>query len=140
MMSADTLLTHLEGVKRTGQGRWVAKCPAHADKSPSLSIRELDDGRVLLHDFAGCSVDEIVGAVGMELSDLYPPREIQYAKAERRPFTADDALRCLSFEAMLLVIVSNDFKNGKELSDEDHARLVVAAGRIAEAERLCHGK
>ena len=45
-MSADVLLSILEGVKRTGPGRWMARCPAHGDKSPSLSIRELDDGRV----------------------------------------------------------------------------------------------
>jgi len=139
-MTVDNLISRLTGVKKTGANRWLARCPAHPDQLPSLSIRELDDGRVLLHDFAGCSVDEIVAAVGMEPSDLFPPREIQHAKAERRPFTADDALRCLSFEATLLVIASNDLRNGKALSDQDHARLVVAAGRIAAAERFCYGQ
>jgi len=45
------------GSRGAGPGRWVASCPAHEELSPSLSIRELEDGRVLLHDFAGCDLD-----------------------------------------------------------------------------------
>jgi DNA primase len=47
-MSAEALLAHLDKVRRTGAGRWIARCPAHDDKSPSLAIRELDDGRTLI--------------------------------------------------------------------------------------------
>jgi len=49
MTAAQRLLDRLDGVKRVADGRWMAKCPAHEDKRPSLSIRETDDGRVLLH-------------------------------------------------------------------------------------------
>ena len=55
-MTAATFLDRLDGVKRTGAGRWLARCPAHDDKRASLAVRELDDGRVLVHDFAGCAV------------------------------------------------------------------------------------
>jgi DNA primase len=48
------LLSRLTGLKQTAKG-WVALCPAHADKSPSLSIRLADDGKILLHCFAGCA-------------------------------------------------------------------------------------
>jgi hypothetical protein len=44
----------LVDAKRAGPGKWLAHCPAHSDSSPSLSIREGMDGRVLLHCFAGC--------------------------------------------------------------------------------------
>lgn len=64
-MSVDALLSRLDGVKRTGPGRWIARCSAHDDRHASLSVRELDDGRVLVHDFAGCSVEEVLAAVGM---------------------------------------------------------------------------
>lgn len=75
MTPAERLLERLEAVRETGPGRWLARCPSHEDGRPSLSIREGDDGRVLAHCFAGCPVEEIVSAVGLELSDLFPPRE-----------------------------------------------------------------
>jgi DNA primase len=53
-MKVDAFLDKLTKVKRTGNGTWLACCPAHEDRSPSMSVRELDDGRVLVHCFAGC--------------------------------------------------------------------------------------
>ena len=137
-MAIENLLSRLEGVRNTGAGRWISRCPAHDDKSPSLSIREIDDGRVLIHCFAECDISQIVSEVGLELSDLFPAKPIHDAKPIRRPFSADDALRCLSFEGTLLVIAARDLADGKALSEQDHARLLVAVARIAEAERLCH--
>lgn len=52
MADVNRLLDPLEKVKKTGTDRWIARCPAHADKSPSLSIRYADD-RILLHCFGG---------------------------------------------------------------------------------------
>jgi len=133
-MSAETLLSRLDKVRRTGAGRWIARCPAHDDKSPSLSIRELDDGRTLVHCFAGCSVREVVTAVGMELSDLFPPRPLlDGRKPERRPFSSDDALRCLAFEARLVRLAALETLEGKPLSDADFERLALAVERIDEA-------
>ena len=43
-MIAAKLLDRLPGVRKTGPGRWIAPCPAHEDRRPSLSIRELEDG------------------------------------------------------------------------------------------------
>ena len=47
-MSLETVLSRLEHVRKTGEGRFLACCPAHGDKRASLSLREIDDGRVLL--------------------------------------------------------------------------------------------
>jgi hypothetical protein len=47
--------------RRTGR-RWMARCPAHRDKSPSLSIQERD-GRVLVHCFSGCPQDDVIAAL-----------------------------------------------------------------------------
>jgi hypothetical protein len=133
-MGCDALLSRLDKVKRTGPDRWVARCPAHDDRGPSLSIRELDDGRVLLFDFGGCSVHEVVAAVGLELSDLFPPHPLHEThRAERRPFSADDALRCLDFEATLIHLAACDMAAGNTLSDDDRARLALAARRIHDA-------
>lgn len=72
MSPATTLLDRLDGVRQSGPGRWLARCPAHEDRSPSLSIRELDDGRVLLHDFGGCDTEAVLDALGLELQALFP--------------------------------------------------------------------
>lgn len=133
-MNAETLLSRLDRVKRTGPDKWVARCPSHADKGPSLAVRELDDGRTLVHCFAGCSVHEIVAAVGMELSDLFPPRPLlDGRKPERRPFSADDALRCLAFEARLVHLAALETLEGKPLNDADFERLALAVERIDDA-------
>lgn len=69
----DSLLAKLTHVKRSGDG-WSARCPAHEDRRSSLSIGTGDDGRVLLCCHAGCSLDAICSAVGVEPVDLFPDR------------------------------------------------------------------
>lgn len=127
-MSIDNILSRLHKVKRTGEGRWLAICPAHEDKSASLSLRH-NDGKTLIHCFAGCSVHEVVSAIGLEISDLFPPRD-SYGKPERNPFPAADVLRALAFEAIVVLAASRKLLNGEILGEVDHERLVTAASRI----------
>lgn len=138
-MSADALLSQLEGVKRTGSGRWLARCPAHPDKHPSLAIRKLDDGRILVHDFAGCTVESVLSAAGLTFADLYPPRPIGHdCKPERRPFPAADVLECVAFESLLVALAARDIVNGKAISDSDRSRIMLAASRLEAARELSH--
>ena len=123
----NQLLPHLEGVKRTSQGRYIARCPAHGDRHPSLAIRELDDGAVLLHCFAGCSADEVVGAVGLEIGDLFPPRSPDGRKPERKPFNANDVLVLAAWESLVASIIAGDVAKGNL---DDVPRLRTAAGRL----------
>lgn len=74
MTPLEHLLARLEGVRRSGAG-YTARCPAHDDRSPSLSMCEGGDGRVLLRCFAGCSAREIVTALGLGMRDLFPMRD-----------------------------------------------------------------
>lgn len=131
----DSLISRLEKVKSTGQGRWVACCPAHQDKTPSLAIREAEDGRILLHCFSGCSVDAVVSAIGIELSDLFPEdsRSIGHANPERRPFPAEDILRSLNLESIVVSCAARTILDGKTLNDEDQKRLMTALRRIERA-------
>jgi len=133
----DDLLSRLDKVRKTGtgSGRWIACCPAHDDKSPSLSIRELEDGRVLLHCHCGCSPADVLAAVGLEFADLYPPdsRAIGHANPERRPFPAADVLRALNREVLIVAAAAGFLLEGRPLSDEDHERLGLAFERIQEA-------
>ena len=74
MAPLDDVLARLSAVRKSGK-QYIAHCPAHHDKSPSLSVREGKDGRVLLYCHAGCSIDEIVRALGLTLADLFPASE-----------------------------------------------------------------
>lgn len=135
-MSVEILLSCLDGVQRSGDGRWRATCPAHPSKhkSRSLAVRDAD-GRVLMHCFAGCSVDAIVGALGMNLSDLFDRvDDDQHRKPrERRPFSARDALACVAHESIYVAVVAGDLARGEMLSESDRARLALAAERINSA-------
>ena len=66
-------VAHHFNARRVGDGRWITKCPAHEDRSPSLSIRSTNDGRTLLHCFGGCRIVDILLAAGIAWADLFPP-------------------------------------------------------------------
>ena len=132
-MSVDLVLSRLDAVRRSGEGRWIAKCPAHDDKSPSLSIREMDDGRVLLHCFAGCDVAAVLSALSLDMAAIFPAREVQHGKPERRPFPAVDILKAIAFEATLVGVAASTMLAGEPLDTVDRERLAVAVGRIHAA-------
>ncbi|WP_018466600.1 toprim domain-containing protein [Calidithermus timidus] len=69
-MAVDLLLERLRRAHPTGQGRWVALCPAHPDRTPSLSVR-LEGDKILLHCFAGCPAERVLEAVGLTWADLH---------------------------------------------------------------------
>ncbi|HVC03781.1 MAG TPA: hypothetical protein VND88_03820 [Candidatus Acidoferrales bacterium] len=68
----DNVLAHLHGVHRSGEG-WTARCPHHDDRQASLSVKEADDGKVLLHCHAGCPNLDVVASAGLAFVDLFPP-------------------------------------------------------------------
>lgn len=84
------------GVRRTGNG-FLALCPAHDDRNPSLSITPAED-RLLLHCFAGCSVEAITAAIGLSLSDLFFPNSPSQSTAECSPRIALQAGSMSSFD------------------------------------------
>lgn len=135
MSVAEKLLSRLKGVKRSGPSKWSAKCPSHDDKRASLAIKEADDGRILVHCFAGCSISEVVGAIGLELSELFPERPISgdFKQGERRPWAAADVLRAVGFESLVVAVAAGNLAQGVELSAEDRQRLMLAAERLQGA-------
>jgi len=67
----DLVLSILTDAKPSSNG-WTAKCPAHDDKTPSLSIKENPDGSVLLYCHGGCETEDVCGAMGIRTADLFP--------------------------------------------------------------------
>jgi len=123
------LLNQLHKVKLIGHGQYIAACPSHNDKNPSLAIRHTDDGTILIKCFAGCSAYEVVSATGLSLTDLFP-KESTHSKPTRTPFPATAILRCIQTEALIVTTAALNISDGKLLTNEDLKRLVLAASRI----------
>ena len=68
-MTIQDVLFSLQGVRRESR-QWKARCPAHEDREPSLTIREGHDGRILMYCHAGCSYSSIAAAIGASPKDL----------------------------------------------------------------------
>jgi len=81
-MRIEEFVSRLSEARPSGPGQWSALCPAHDDRNPSLSISTGDDGRVLVKCFSGCSAEQIVAALGLEMSDLFPDRPANRIVAE----------------------------------------------------------
>jgi hypothetical protein len=137
--------------KRTGAGRWKARCPAHNDRSPSLSIREGDDGRVLVLCRAGCTLDSILAALKLRRRDLFagpPPSPEQQAalraarEARERAARAERKarLRALAGVEKLQAVVNALGAKLARLPDDDPRGMELgrlfhtACDRLREAE------
>lgn len=134
-MDVNELLGRLAKVRQTRPGEWIACCPAHNDRSPSLAVKE-NGGYLLIHCFGGCETADVMEKLGLELRDLFPER-MPNNPPRRGAFTAMDALRCLSFESSIAAIAAADVADGKPI---DVGRVCKAAGRIAEALEFVHGR
>ena len=127
-MKLEQLLGSLTKLKKTGPDRWVACCPAHDDKGPSLAIK-VNDKTVMLHCFAGCSTEAVLDAIGMTFSDLYPDHQ-EHIKPQR--INPNDALRCIAYESMVAAASMGTMRQ-RELTPEESERLIRASARIQAA-------
>lgn len=78
-------------------------------------------------------------ALGLSLTDLFPDRGDHHRPAGKPRIPAADILRLIDHEVAIVEIAASDIGNGFDLSVEDLGRVQVAAERIREARRLCHG-
>lgn len=133
----ELILSRLEKVSsNNGGGRYKALCPAHADRSPSLSICEGDDGRVLLHCFNGCRAEAIVSSVNLTMAELFCAE----TGSKRSPFVPGVSTRelrtAIEFEKTILFIAKTDETKGRCISANDLQRAQLALQRVAKAKGL----
>ena len=133
----NNLLSKLEKVKTSGSCKWLACCPSHDDKSPSLAIKLGDDEKVLIHCFAGCETREILSAIGLTMSDLFPDNT-KYQKGPKPPkFNKYELFDLIEFEAIILSLAIRQLLEGYELSDQDLTRVISAESTIDNIVREC---
>ena len=137
---ADRIIRCLENVRETGPAQWIARCPSHDDRSPSLSIKRTGD-RVLLHCFAGCRIDAILSSLGLSLGDLFD-RPIGHKARQlsgydkRRLGQAREALKALRHEIDVVYALAKQMAAGFALDPAEQQRLKTAKSRLRAARRL----
>ena len=131
----DRLLSRLEGVKQTSSNQYMARCPAHEDHNPSLSVA-VKDGRILLHCFAGCCAHEILANVDLSLSDLFDKPLERGPIRKRDRWNERGLVKQLMPEIDAVLIAANQVAEGKPLSAVDQRRLCDAHKRILSVVEL----
>jgi hypothetical protein len=131
-MATVDIINALQKVKKTGEGRWMACCPAHKDKHESLSIKELPD-RILIHCFAGCGANEVLSSLGMDFEDLYPDHSFRRKEFKGQRISFSDAYKILSMEGLVLFHIAKDVQRGEKV---DTDRLIDCLSRINKVNQL----
>lgn len=135
----DKVLAQIPDARQMQSGQYAARCPAHGGKKQNLTIRETPEGAVLIHCFAGCNVVDVVAAMALDMSDLFPPREPSGREPKRtsRLLTAGQALELIDREANLIAVAGANLGNGVTLNEIDLTRVLTAAGRISWVHKEC---
>ena len=123
MSKAQMFVDQLDKVVTKNSSEWLACCPAHDDKSPSLSIKEASDGRILVHCFAGCTAQEVVESVGFNMTHLFP-----YDQTRNYPSTMPRKAQ-LTVDQWVIEIAKSHREQGKTLTKKDRERELEAFKR-----------
>lgn len=134
-MSLEILLSRLHKVRKSSNNSWMACCPSHDDKTPSLSIKDSGNGKLLLNCLAGCGKEDILGTLGMEWADIMPPNQPKehFVKPTKQRVYATDALRAIRFESQIVCLAAYELRNGVVPTEADKQRLELAMERINTA-------
>jgi hypothetical protein len=143
----SNLLSRLDRVRQAGRG-WTAKCPSHEDRTASLSITGGEDGRVLIHCFAGCGAADVVSAAGLSVADLFvrrPSRDMTFAeraalREHGRQAGWRAALNVLAVESKIVQIIARDVAIGVRPTTAHIDRLIQACDRIDAVQEALYGR
>jgi len=135
-MTIENLLSRLDKVRNRGGGKWMASCPCHTDKTPSLAIK-YDNETILLHCFSsGCSPQEICSSIGIEITELFPPSDkfdANQPTQKRQSYDSAQVLEGLAYEAIVMHIIGNDMLKNGSIEPDERDRLAQASCRINAA-------
>jgi hypothetical protein len=135
----NNLLNKLNKVKRTSTNQYIACCPAHDDKSPSLSITDKGDGKILINCYAGCGTEDVLDSIGMSFEDIMPPKVMEHKVAPiKQRVYASDALKVIQLEARIVIMAAYELKRNRPMTEQDLTRLELAMERINIASEMAN--
>ena len=132
-MNAQDVLDRLEKVTGS-KGKWIACCPAHQDKSPSLAVTEADD-RVLVHCFSGCDTQDVTVAIGLNVADLFYNKLAGAEMTERKRQRFEEVLKS---ERIQVAIINAVEKVERPLTTHERNRRSLGQQRINKIEGALH--
>jgi len=132
-MNAQDVLDRLEHVIGSN-GKWMTRCPAHHDKSPSLAVNEADD-RVLVHCFAGCETTDVTAAIGLNIADLFYKKLADSDLTEGKRMRYEKVLRDERFQ---VAVINSVERNERPLTTAERERRVLGQQRINKIEGALH--
>ena len=143
-MRIEELLERLKGVRENGPGSWMACCPAHDDRNPSMSVTERDR-KILMHCHAGCSVDDICAALGIEKKDLFEDDLARGGGRVRRPKGDAAGLPCDPVSLPATAGAQTKKSGGREkllipFSAPYHLPQLIQAGKAGRAIVIVEGE
>jgi hypothetical protein len=122
--------SRLEFCKQVKPDQYISRCPAHADKSPSLSFGLGRNGdRIVINCYAGCTPESVIEAVGMQMSDLFPDDPYLHVSGPRR-----HRQNTPDVDELIVRICIDHKKQGKDFSPKDKKDFADAVKR--ESRRL----
>lgn len=127
-MAVD-LLPLLEGVRSTGRARWIARCPAHEDRSPSLTVAQGERG-ILLKCWTGCSIGEVTAALGLTVQELFEDYHDHRYRGRRPHLSGREVLSILHLEATVLLMAAQTLAKGEPVDPERVAEAGAKIGRL----------
>ena len=144
---AQKILSRLDRVKRRPtppkisgvpcHAAWWAKCPAHPDTNPSLSVLERTDGSISIRCWVGCTLDQILSAKGLRRADLFPRPAVEYEGSTshlpvRPRVPVRELLTNLTTSLRVISGAASDILEGGELSTDALRQLHESAAEVAE--------
>lgn len=126
------LLSRLSGygLKQVGNNKYLCCCPSHKDKSPSLTIKIQPGDKTLIHCFAGCQTEDILGSIDLTMSDLFPDNDDfdhdEFKKKQAVTYQRDQFMK----DYRLILMAEESAKRGTLLSKEDIKSLTNAGERL----------
>ena len=127
-MTVQTILSHFDKVRNSGQDKWRVPCPVHNGKDYNMSIKECSDGTVLAHCFV-CGADgpKLVEALGLPMSEIFPPNQ-EYIRPVLTKKMQQEAL-----EDEIVLSIANQ---SRTLSLEDKRRVRLAKARLEGIQQI----
>ena len=125
----------MDGVRSTGRYAWLALCPSHDDRSPSLAIKLIGD-RLLVHCFGGCSVYAVVESAGLTIGDLFeqtPRHGHATGKGHRSPFSLRELFGFCAGRIELAALLAGDIAQGRVDVESGTGQLLRIAGDLRRA-------
>jgi len=131
-MGIEKVLTALgDSVRARGNGKWTAKCPAHDDRTPSLSISVDPNGTVGVKCWVGCTFEAIADSLSLKASDFFADKiKAPFTFGAKMDYFTGEAIKALYDEILFIHIACNDIVSGRGIKKSDLARTEKAMGRL----------